>query len=47
MELMYPIVIVICLIIGIIIAIVSFKKKSQYTSGKKVANTQYIKEHGK
>ena len=44
MELMYPIVIIICLIIGIIIFFVNFHKKEKYTSGKKVANTKYIKE---
>ena len=44
MELMYPIVIVICVVISIIICAVNFRGKSKYTAGKKVANTKYIKE---
>ncbi len=44
MELMYPIVIIICLIISIGLYFIKFRKKSAYTSGKKVANTKYIKE---
>ena len=44
MELMYPNAIIICLILGIAIFFIKFKKKSKYISGKKVANTKYIKE---
>lgn len=44
MEIMYPIVIIICLIIGIAIFFINFNNKSKYTNGKKVANTKYIKE---
>ena len=42
MELMYPIAIIVCLIISIVILL--FKKKKIYTDGKKVANTKYIRE---
>lgn len=44
MELMYPIVIVVCLILALLIYFVNFNKKNKYTLGKKVANTKYIKE---
>lgn len=44
MELMYPIAIIICLILIVIMYFANFKKKVKYTSGKKVANTKYIKE---
>lgn len=44
MELMYPIAIIICVILSIAILTVNFKRKGKYTSGKKVANTKYIKE---
>lgn len=44
MEIMYPIAIIICLIIGIAIFFVNFNKKNKYTKGKRVANTKYIKE---
>ncbi len=44
MELMNPIVIVICLIISIVILFVNFSKKNQYTSGKRIANAGIIKE---
>ncbi len=43
MELMYPIAIIICLIIGLAIFFIN-TNKTKYTTGKKVANTQYIKE---
>ena len=43
MEIMYPIVIIICLILGLAIFFINFNKKSKYTNGKKVANTKYIK----
>ena len=44
MEIMYPIVIIICFIFGLAIFFIDFNKKKQYTDGKKVANTKYIKE---
>ena len=44
MEIMYPIAIIIGIVFSILIVIISLKKKVQYTNGKKVANTQYIKE---
>lgn len=47
MELMYPgviVVIIICLILGIAIYTIKLNKKRKYTNGKKIANTQYIKE---
>ena len=44
MELMYPIAIIICVIIAIVIFAISFKRKSKFTTGKRVANTKYIKE---
>ena len=43
MELMYPIAIIILLILGVILFFIKPNKK-EYTDGKKVANTQYIKE---
>lgn len=44
MELMYPIAIIICLILGVALFFINFNKKIKYTNGKKVANTKYIKE---
>lgn len=44
MELMYPIAIIICLILALVILFINNNKKKQYVTGKKVANTQYIKE---
>lgn len=44
MEIMYPIVIIICVILGVAIFFINFNKKKQYINGKKVANTKYIKE---
>ena len=44
MELIYPVAIIICLVLGIAIFFIRLKKKRKYTSGKKVANTQFIKE---
>ena len=44
MELMYPIIIVICLIVAIAICFIKFDKKEKYINGKKIANTKYIKE---
>lgn len=44
MEIMYPIVIIICIIFGLAIFFIDFNKKKHYTNGKKVANTKYIKE---
>lgn len=44
MELMYPFVIFVCLVISIIIFFKRNKKKSEYSVGKKVANTKYVKE---
>ena len=44
MELMYPIAIIICVIIAIAILTINFKRKGKFTTGKKVANTKYIKE---
>ncbi len=44
MELMNPIIIIICLIISIAIFFINFNRKKKYTTGKKVANTEIIKE---
>ena len=44
MEIMYPIVVIICFIIGVAIFFINLNKKEKYTNGKKVANTKYIKE---
>ncbi len=44
MELMYPIVIVVCLILAMIVYFMKFDKKIKYSQGKKIANTKYIKE---
>ena len=44
MELMYPIVILICLALSIFIYFKNFNNDKKYIRGKKVANTQYIKE---
>lgn len=44
MELMYPIILIICLITIFILIFVKFNKKQKYLDGKKVANTKYIKE---
>ena len=41
---MYPIAIIICFIISMVILFVNFQKKTEYTNGKKVANTSNIKE---
>ncbi len=43
MELMYPIAIVVCLILSVLICFIKCKK-TKYKQGKKIANTQYIKE---
>lgn len=43
MELMYPAVIIICLILALLICFTVGRKKN-YTQGKKIANTKYIKE---
>ena len=44
MELMYPIVIVACLICSIAIIFWNKTQKNKYSNGKKIANTQFIKE---
>lgn len=44
MELMYPIAIIICLILSIVILFVGTKQKEKFTKGKKVANTGFIKQ---
>ena len=44
MELIYSIAVIICLIIALVICFGNFNKKEKYTKGKKVANTNYIKE---
>ena len=44
MALMYPIIIIICLVLSIILFFAKLNKKNVYTDGKKVANTKYIKE---
>lgn len=44
MELMYPIVIIVCLVIALIVCFKNLNNKLKYTNGKKVANTRYIKE---
>ena len=35
MEIMYPIVVIICFIIGVAIFFINFNKKEKYTNGKK------------
>ena len=44
MEIMNPIVIIVCSVIALIVMFFNLKRKTKYTSGKKVANTKYIKE---
>ena len=44
MELSYPLAIIICSIVGIILFFINLNHKTKYTNGKKVANTQFIKE---
>lgn len=44
MELMYPIAIIVCLISSIAIILWDRKHKNKYSNGKKIANTQFIKE---
>lgn len=44
MELMYPIVIIVCLIISVFICFKNFNNKTKYVQGKKVANTKFVKE---
>ena len=44
MELMYPVVILICLVISIALVFFKFNKNVKYVDGKKVANTKYVKE---
>lgn len=44
MELMYPIAIIICLICALIILFLKRNPKDEYSNGKKIANTQFIKE---
>lgn len=44
MELMYPIVILICLALSIFIYFKNFNNDKKYIRGKKVANTQYVKK---
>lgn len=44
MELMYPIAIIICLICIVVIILWNKKHKDQYSSGKKIANTRFVKE---
>lgn len=44
MELMYPIVIILSLIVTFLIFFIKFNKKNKYTDGKKVANTKFIKQ---
>ncbi len=44
MELMYPIALIICLILLVILFFIKLNKNKAYIDGKKVANTKYIKE---
>ena len=44
MELMYPIAIIICVIIAIVIFFINFKKEKKYSTGKKIANANLVKE---
>ena len=44
MELMYPVAIVVCLVCSIVIMFYNKKRKNKYSNGKKIANTQFIKE---
>lgn len=44
MEVMYPIAIIICLICSITIIFWKKPNKNKYSNGKKIANTQFIKE---
>ena len=44
MELMYPVVIIVSLLVCVSLFFINFNKKKEYTDGKKVANTKFIKE---
>lgn len=44
MELMYPFVIIVCLICVVVIMFWNKTHKDKYSNGKKIANTQFIKE---
>lgn len=44
MELMYPAAIIVCLICVVVIIFLNKSHKDKYSNGKKIANTQFIKE---
>ena len=44
MELMYPAAIIVCLICVVVIIFFNKSHKDKYSNGKKIANTQFIKE---
>lgn len=44
MEVMYPVAIIVCLICAIVIMFWNKSYKDKYSNGKKIANTQFIKE---
>lgn len=44
MELMYPFAIIVCLICVIVIMFLNKAHKDKYSDGKKIANTQFIKQ---
>lgn len=44
MEIMYPLIILICIVIVLLIWLVPFNKKVKYTQGKKIANTKYVEQ---
>ena len=44
MELIYPFVLILAVLVIILLFVLKFKKDSIYKSGKKVANTKYIKD---
>ena len=44
MELMYPFAIIVCLICVVVIIFWNKAHKNKYSNGKKIANTQFIKE---
>ena len=43
MELMYPIVIIICFTFGVALFFIKLNKNEKYTYGRKIANTKYVK----
>ncbi len=44
MEIKNPIILILCFITAMVLLFIDFRKKREYTEGKKVANTKFIKE---